>query len=75
MIGETIASRMLDGYRNFPVIDRDGLARFLVGVGDIVVAHPEIGELDLNPVIGSANGIVPVDVRIIISADQSGGAK
>jgi acyl-CoA synthetase (NDP forming) len=75
MIGETIASRMLDGYRNFPVIDRDGLARFLVGVGDIVAAHPEIGELDLNPVIGSANGIVPVDVRIIISADQSGGAK
>jgi len=72
MIDETIASRMLDGYRHLPVIDRPALARFLVRVGDIVAAHPEIGELDLNPVIASDTGIVPVDVRIVLSDNLSG---
>ncbi|MFE5707572.1 acetate--CoA ligase family protein [Rhodococcus koreensis] len=72
MIDETIASRMLDGYRHLPVIDRTALARFLVHVGDIVAAHPEIGELDLNPVIASNTGIVPVDVRIVLSDTISG---
>ncbi|RZI91835.1 MAG: hypothetical protein EOO67_09865, partial [Microbacterium sp.] len=72
IIDETIASRMLDGYRHLPVIDRTALARFLVRVGDIVAAHPEIGELDLNPVIASDTGIVPVDVRIVLSDNLSG---
>ncbi|MFG3619434.1 acetate--CoA ligase family protein [Nocardia sp. NPDC047654] len=67
MIEETIASRMLDGYRNVSAVDRAGLARFLVRVGDFVATHPEISELDLNPVIASGSGITPVDVRIILS--------
>lgn len=73
MIDETVASRMLDGYRHLPVIDRNALAQFLVRVGDIVATHAEIGELDLNPVIATATGIVPVDVRIIISAHPESG--
>ncbi|WP_330230403.1 acetate--CoA ligase family protein [Nocardia sp. NBC_00508] len=73
MIEETIASRMLDGYRHFPAVDRDSLARFLVRIGDFVAAHPEISELDLNPVIASGSGITPVDVRIVLSEKTSGG--
>ncbi|WP_032404185.1 acetate--CoA ligase family protein [Rhodococcoides fascians] len=72
MIDETIASKLLDGYRNLPVVDRDALARLLVRVGDTVAAHPEIGELDLNPVIASATGIVPVDVRVILAENTFG---
>ncbi|WP_063052487.1 acetate--CoA ligase family protein [Nocardia arthritidis] len=72
MIQETIASRMLDGYRNLPAVDRAALARLLVRIGDTVAAHPEIGELDLNPVIASDTGIVPVDVRIVLSANTLG---
>ncbi|MFB8281019.1 acetate--CoA ligase family protein [Nocardia colli] len=72
MIDETVVARMLGGYRHLPAIDRDALAAFLVRVGDFVAAHPEIGELDLNPVIASDTGIVPVDVRIILSENKSG---
>ncbi|WP_370180129.1 acetate--CoA ligase family protein [Rhodococcus wratislaviensis] len=72
MIDETIASRMLDGYRHLPIVDREALARFLVRVGDIVAARPEISELDLNPVIASDTGIVPVDVRIVLSENHPG---
>ncbi|MFI6364121.1 acetate--CoA ligase family protein [Nocardia sp. NPDC050630] len=66
MVDETIAARMLDGYRHLPAVDRHQLARFLVRVGDFVAAHPEISELDLNPVIASGSDIVPVDIRIVL---------
>jgi acetyltransferase len=67
MIEETVASRLLDGYRNLPVVDRRQLARLLVRTGDFVAAHPEVVELDLNPVIASATEIVAVDARIVLS--------
>ncbi|WP_433194257.1 acetate--CoA ligase family protein [Nocardia sp. CA-107356] len=70
MIRETIASRLLDGYRHLPAVDRTALARFLVRIGDLVAAHPEIAELDLNPVVASGTGIVPVDVRIVIAPEE-----
>lgn len=72
MIQETIAARMLDGYRHLPAVDRGSLARFLVRVGDFVAAHPEISELDLNPVIASGSVITPVDVRIVLAENLAG---
>lgn len=72
MIEETIASRMLDGYRHLPAVDRSNLARFLVRVGDLIAAHPEIGELDFNPVIASPAGLIPVDVRIVLTEPTTG---
>ncbi|GAB2689314.1 acetate--CoA ligase family protein [Nocardia thraciensis] len=70
MIRETIASRLLDGYRHLPPVDRTALARFLVRIGDLVAAHPEIAELDLNPVIAAGAGIVLVDVRIVSAPEE-----
>ncbi|WP_235686498.1 acetate--CoA ligase family protein [Tomitella gaofuii] len=67
MIDETVASRMLDGYRNLPAVDRDALADFLVHVGDVVSAEPQLSELDLNPVIASGSSVLPVDVRVILA--------
>ncbi|WP_040778201.1 acetate--CoA ligase family protein [Nocardia pneumoniae] len=72
MIGETVAARLLDGYRTLPAVDRHELSRFLVRLGDFVAAHPEIVELDLNPVIATGSHIVPVDVRIVLSDSPSG---
>lgn len=71
MIEETRASRLLDGHRHLEAIDRKQLARLLVRVGAIVAAHPEIAELDLNPVIASGTAILPVDVRIILSDNDT----
>ncbi|MFF0453791.1 acetate--CoA ligase family protein [Nocardia africana] len=71
MIEETRASRLLDGHRHLGAVDRKKLARLLVRVGAIAAAHPEIAELDLNPVIASSNAIAPVDVRIILSGNDT----
>jgi acetate---CoA ligase (ADP-forming) len=68
MITETVASRLLDGVRGLPRVDRGELARFLVGVGEFAAATPELRELDLNPVIASEHGLVPADVRMVLDA-------
>lgn len=67
MIEETVASRMLDGYRHLPKVDRDELATFLVRVGQLAADTPGLSELDLNPVIASDTGIRPVDVRVVLA--------
>jgi ATP-grasp domain len=49
-------------------VDRDELARFLVGVGEFAAGAPELQELDLNPVIASEGGLLPADVRVVLDA-------
>lgn len=71
MIAETRVNRLLDGYRGRPAVDRGALTALLVRVGALIAAHPEIGELDLNPVLADASGIVPVDIRVIVKEQQA----
>jgi acyl-CoA synthetase (NDP forming) len=71
MIDETMASRMLDGYRHLPRVDRDVLAAFLVRVGAVAATSPGLTELDLNPVIAGETGVLPVDVRVVLADGNS----
>ena len=52
---------VLDGVRGADAVDREALARLLVAVGDLALEHPEIEELDLNPVFAGPNGVIAVD--------------
>lgn len=71
MIAETRVNRLLDGYRGRAPVNRTALTALLVRVGALIAAHPEIDELDLNPVLADASGIVPVDIRIIVKEQQA----
>jgi acetyl-CoA synthetase (ADP-forming) len=66
MINGLKASALLKGYRNTPPVDIDTLAQILVNVSNLLVEHPEIKELDLNPVMAYAKGANTVDARIIL---------
>jgi acetate---CoA ligase (ADP-forming) len=55
---------LLDGWRGAPKADVAALEDMLLRVSALVEAHPEIAELDLNPVIVGRNGAVAVDVRV-----------
>lgn len=68
LIGELHAARLLEGYRGRPALSRVALRHILVKVGALVDDLPEISELDLNPVIGRADGWHVVDARIRIAA-------
>jgi acetyltransferase len=62
----------LTGARGQEAVDLDALARVVCAVGDLLVAVPEVAELDLNPVLGRAAGCVAVDWRIAVALPGSG---
>jgi acetate---CoA ligase (ADP-forming) len=43
----------------------------LMKVSEVASAHPEIAEIDLNPVIFHAGGYSVVDARMILAADAT----
>jgi len=65
MIGETLASRLLEGFRGESRRDVESLADLLVKVSDIMVREDWIKELDLNPVKALDRGYAVVDARIV----------
>jgi acyl-CoA synthetase (NDP forming) len=55
---------LLDGYRGAPKADVPALEDLLLRVGAMVEAHPEVAEMDLNPVKVLEHGALVVDARI-----------
>ncbi len=66
MIVEVRAFPLLNGYRNTPPADVKAIVNLLVNVSKLVTEHPEIKELDLNPVMAYPQGAKTVDARIIL---------
>jgi acetyltransferase len=54
------------GLRGHPAIDLGPVAGVIVRVGELIADHPQISELDLNPVLATETGCVAVDWRIQI---------
>jgi len=55
---------LLTGYRGAPEVDLGRLRELLLRISAMVEAHRELAELDLNPVIASADGAIAVDARV-----------
>jgi acetate---CoA ligase (ADP-forming) subunit beta len=70
MLSELRGARLLAGFRGEPPVDLDAVADVIVKVGDLLASHPEIAEIDLNPVIASAGGCVALDARVIVTSAQ-----
>ncbi len=66
MINEIKSATLLKGFRGQQAVDEDALAHGLLKLAHIAVAHPEIVEIDLNPVFAYPEGIVVVDARILM---------
>jgi acetyl-CoA synthetase (ADP-forming) len=66
MITELKSYPLLKGFRNTPPADIDALVNVLCNTSRLVMDHPEIKELDLNPVIAYQKGARAVDARIIL---------
>ncbi len=65
MIEQISAKKILDGVRGQPPVDRQALVELIVKVSTLVQDHPEIAEVDLNPVIARNDGCEVVDARMI----------
>jgi acetate---CoA ligase (ADP-forming) subunit beta len=66
MITELKAYPLLKGFRNTPPADINALISILCSTSRLIMEHPEIKELDLNPVMAYKSGAKTVDARIIL---------
>lgn len=57
---------LIKGYRGKSGLDEALLAKVINSISDMLIEHPEITELDINPLIGNGKQLVAVDIRIIV---------
>jgi acetyltransferase len=66
MLAELGGRQLLDGFRGGPAVDRDELVGVLRTVGELLCAHPEIAELDVNPLRATGEGLIAADALIVL---------
>lgn len=67
MIQEIKGHPVLQGVRGQPAADVAALEQAILKVSQFVEQHPEVRELDLNPMFAYPDGALAVDARIVIS--------
>jgi acyl-CoA synthetase (NDP forming) len=67
MIDEIKGKPLLDGYRGSEAADIGKLRELLLKVSSFIESHPEVAELDLNPVFAYKDGAIAVDARIVLN--------
>lgn len=68
MINETESSKLLSGFRGKPKYDTEAFVQTLVKLSDFISVHPEIHELEINPlaVCLDGKGVVALDAVLNI---------
>jgi len=66
MVREIKAYPILKGYRGSPPVDENAIADMLVKASDLIMENPQVGQMDLNPVMAYEKGASIVDARIIL---------
>jgi acetyltransferase len=67
LMRQTRVWRLLQGYRDWPAVDVDRIAEVLVRLSYLVARHDEIHEIDINPLIADARGVIALDARVRVA--------
>jgi len=68
MITEIKGFPLLQGYRGSEPASITALEDMLLKLSDFVEKHPEVKEIDLNPIFAYKDGAVAVDARVILES-------
>jgi acetyltransferase len=63
MLRKTWAGRKLKGFRNIPPVDEESVIDVLIKLSLLANEHPEVEEIEINPLRVLSRGAVAVDVR------------
>ncbi|MGH1482880.1 MAG: GNAT family N-acetyltransferase [Geminicoccales bacterium] len=72
-MSKTRIYRLLQGYRDRPPVALDAIAETLIKVARLVIDHPEIDELDINPLLADDFGVMALDVRVKLAPTDKTG--
>ncbi|MFP4002796.1 MAG: acetate--CoA ligase family protein, partial [Alphaproteobacteria bacterium] len=64
LISRTRISRLLKGYRDRKPADMDAIVRTLMNLSELAADLREVGELDVNPLWASHEGVLALDARM-----------
>lgn len=56
---------LLDGARGQDPVDCRRVAEIAVRLGDLLIAHPDVAEVEINPLRATAEGATALDARIV----------
>jgi len=70
MFADIRAKSLLQEFRGMPKVKIEKLIKIIRTVGDISLLHPEIAEIDLNPIIVSGANPVVADALIVLKAED-----
>lgn len=68
-LGKLQASALLNGARGAPPIDKHAIAKVVMKIGQLLLAHPEIAEIDVNPLVAYPEGTTPLALDALIILD------
>ena len=60
---------LLDGARGKPAVDVVAAARATAALSRFAAEHPEVGEVEINPLLALPAGALALDARIVLDAD------
>jgi len=66
MLREGLRARLLAGPRGLPPVDDAGVVEVLEGLSALLVQHPRILEIDINPLIAAGRDAVAVDAVMVV---------
>jgi acetyltransferase len=66
MVERTRVFRLLRGYRDRPPANLDAIALTLVKLSQLVCDVERVAELDINPLLADASGVVALDARVVV---------
>ena len=72
LVAELHAKRLLGPLRGLPRVDTDQLRDILLAVAQLAADHPEIAEIDVNPLLVSGTDLVAADALVILKEPPSG---
>jgi len=74
LVARTRVARLLAGYRDRPPARLDAIHDVLIALAQMLADLPELAELDINPLLADADGVIALDARVRLDAGRPAGA-
>jgi Acyl-CoA synthetase (NDP forming) len=73
MVDELACRALLDGWRGGPVLDRAALGAVVAALGALLLTHPHLEDVEINPLRVTATGLVALDAVIRVIREDADG--
>jgi acetyltransferase len=74
LMARTRVWRLLQGYRGRPPAKIEAIVEVLIRLGQLAADHPEVRDIDINPLLADDSGVLALDARLRVGPAQISGA-